>query len=111
MRTDQAYALLDQCDGDDVWSVELCRRRGVPQEWIDRLADAYESDPSRPDQTLHVDDGQGSWQAANQYHGVRDVDVARAVADELGVPRDELETCGRSRRGIVRAIRVAIEEM
>ena len=111
MRPDQAYALLDLCDGDEVWSVPMCRRRGVPESWIERLADAFESDPRRPETTLHVDGSGGGVTATNQYHGVRDVDIARAVADSLGVDRSALETLGRSRRGIVRAIREAIEEM
>lgn len=110
MRPDQAYALLDACDGNEVWSVAMCRQRGVPESWIERLADAFESDLSRPDMTLHVDADRGL-AATNQYHGVRDVDIARAVADQLGVDRKGLETRGRTRRGIVRAIREAIEEL
>ncbi len=111
MRPDQAYALLDACDGDEVWSVPLCRRRGVPEAWIERLADAFESNPSDPGQTLHVDDPAGGLRTTNQYHGVRDVDIARAVADELGVDRSALETRGRNGRSVVGAIREAIEEM
>jgi len=38
---DRALALLSECLGDEIWSVEHCRLRRVPDAWIEELADAF----------------------------------------------------------------------
>ena len=58
----KALSLLDECTGVDIWPVEYCRERGVPEAWIEALADAYESGYETPWHTIfcngcHLDEG------------------------------------------------------
>ncbi len=39
----RALMLLQECTGDDIWSLEHCRLRQVPEEWIEELSDCFES--------------------------------------------------------------------
>ena len=39
----KARMLLSECRGDEIWSAQLCREQGVPEAWIEELADAFES--------------------------------------------------------------------
>jgi hypothetical protein len=73
-------ALLAECTGDDIWSVPHCRERRVPEIWIEELADAYESGFQSNRQTIYTDRGM-----TNQYHGIRDVDLAIRLAEALGI--------------------------
>ncbi|MEO1526891.1 MAG: hypothetical protein AAFX06_15750 [Planctomycetota bacterium] len=96
-------ALLTECTGDDIWSVEHCRNRSIPDAWIERLADTYESGFESLDETIFTDRG-----LTNQYNGVRDVDLAICLAHQLGIrvgPHD-LARLGRSR--LVQAIKDAV---
>jgi hypothetical protein len=99
----RALALLSECCGDDIWSVEHCRRRGVPELWIEQLADAFESSYRVDSQTIYVDD-----QPTNQYHGVRDVDLAIRLAQSMGLDVDRVTATALGRRGIVQAIKEAV---
>ncbi len=101
----RALALLSECTGDDIWSVQHCRDRGVPEWWIDELADAFESSFRTRSQTIYVDN-----QPTNQYHGVRDVDLAIRLAQSMGLDVDRVVATALGRRGIVQAIKEAVIE-
>jgi hypothetical protein len=98
-------ALLAECTGDEIWSLDHCRLRRVPEAWIEELSDAYESGFDSDRQTIYTDRGM-----TNQYHGIRDVDLAIRLAESMGIAVDEhsLARLGRSR--LVRAIKNAVEE-
>jgi len=100
-----ALDLLDECTGRDIWPVEHCRTRGVPEDWIDELADALESSFRADRDTIYVD---GS--PTNQFHGVRDVDLAIRLGKELGIDVHRATSLAISRPGIVQAIKQAVEE-
>lgn len=101
-----ALRLLAECTGDDIWSVEHCELRELPQAWIEELNDCFESGFKADSQTIYKDE-----QIVNQYHGLRDVDIAIKLGEFLGVDVKELECYAPSRRSLVRAITEAVEEM
>ncbi|MEM6469215.1 MAG: hypothetical protein AAF802_06565 [Planctomycetota bacterium] len=99
----RALSLLAECNGDEIWSREHCEARGLPQDWINELADAFESGFNRDDQTIYTDAGR-----VNQYHGVRDVDLAIRLAQDLGVRVSASSQAAMSRRRLVQAIKDAV---
>jgi hypothetical protein len=101
----KALLLLDQCDGDEIWSLETCREKGVPEEWIKELSDCFESGFDDDRMTIYIGD-----RVTNQYLGVRAVDLARELGLELGLPMAQIVTRAGSRRELVRAIQEAAEE-
>ncbi len=105
LRRDRALHLLAECRGDEVWSVEYCVSRGVPQAWIDELADAYESGFRRDSETLYYQNA-----PVNHYHGVKDVDLAQRIAADLGLNVISITRSALTPRAIVNAIKAAIEE-
>lgn len=108
LRPDLALALLDECTGDDLWSVEHCLLRRVPQSWIDEMADAYETSYRISSQTIYVADETHGRRIVNQYYGVRDIDLAKRVAVELGIDVGSIELLTGSRSAVVRMIKEAI---
>lgn len=100
-----ALMLLSECSGDDIWSPEHCRQRGVPPSWIKELGDSYESGFQRDSETIYFDD-----RVVNHYHGLRDVDLAIKLGAYLGVDVESLISRAASRRHLVRLIHEAIEE-
>ena len=100
---DRLLAILDECTGDDLWSVQHCRLRRVPEAWIEELADAFESGFRDDSQTIY----EGK-QTTNQYHGVRDVDLATRAAESLGMDVDRITATALTRQGVVQAIKQAI---
>lgn len=96
-------SLLSECTGDEIWSVQHCRARRIPEQWIEQLSDAYESGFDSDHQTIYTDDG-----VTNQYHGIRDVDLAIRLAESMGIRVDvhALARFGRAR--LVQAIKDAI---
>ena len=96
-------SLLTECTGDEIWSVAHCRKRHVPENWIEQLADAYESGFDSDSQTIYTDQGM-----TNQYRGVRDVDLAIRLADEMGIRIDPNATARFGRARLVQAIKDAI---
>ena len=76
----KAHILLTECTGRDIWSVETCRERGIPEAWIAELADAHESGFERDRDTIYHEG-----QPTNQYHGVHDLRLARQLAEVLGL--------------------------
>ena len=101
----KAMDLLHECDGDGIWSADYCRKRGIPETIIQRLLDRFESNFSDVSQTIFIEK-----QQTNQYAGVRDVDIALWLAEELGFDTTAITTTNISRAVIVREIREAIEE-
>jgi hypothetical protein len=101
----QAITLLWECSGEEIWSIEYCRRRGIPDAWIEELAQGYESGFRSDEQTIYLED-----QVTNQYEGVRDVDLAVKLGAYLGVDLDRTLPLAVSRHGTVRAIREAVED-
>jgi prepilin signal peptidase PulO-like enzyme (type II secretory pathway) len=101
----KALTLLSECTGDDIWSVEHCRLRGVPEAWIEALVDCYESGFERESQTIFVRNS-----LVNQYHGLRDIDLAIKLGEFLGVDVETLNAASATRARLVLAILQAIEE-
>jgi len=101
----RALAILDECTGDHIWSLEHCRARGVPSQWIDALGDAYESGFKTDAQTIYTDHG-----VVNQYQGVRDFDLAIHSGRALGVNVESILTRYPSRLAIVAAIKQAVSD-
>ena len=96
---------LSECTGETIWSVVDARDRGIPDHWIETMADAFESNPTHDRDTIYVGD-----RVVGQYHGIRDVDLARRIAAEIGLPITEIESRSLSRSHLVRNIHDAIEE-
>lgn len=105
IRRDRALAILDECTGDEIWSVDRCRLRGVPEAWVEELADALESGWDDDRQTIYVGD-----RPTNQYHGVRDVDLAKRAAEALGMDVERIADRAWDRRDLVRRVKEAVVE-
>lgn len=101
----RALAILDECTGDHIWSPEHCQLRGVPAQWMQRLSDAYESGFNIHLETISTDQG-----VTNQYHGVRDIDLAVQAGRALGVNVDSILSRYPSRVSIVAAIKQAVSD-
>jgi hypothetical protein len=101
----KALTLLSECTGDDIWSIEHCRMRGLPEDWIQELSDCYESGFKQLSQTIFVGD-----EPVNQYHGLKDVDIAIKLGEHLGIDVEALRITASSRVRLVTAIQEAIEE-
>ena len=100
-----ALMLLSECTGDDIWSVEHCQKRNVPADWIAELSDCFESSFDEDSQTIYIDQG-----ATNQFHGVRDVDLAKKLATVLRLDLEGVESVSTTRRALVRRIKDLAEE-
>ncbi len=74
-------------------------------EWLEHLSDQFESGFQRDSETIYVGD-----RVVNQYHGIRDVDLALKLGEYLGVDLNAVQANASSRRHLVRLIREAIEE-
>lgn len=105
IRRDRALAILGECSGDHIWSVEHCRLRRVPEAWIEELADAFESGFFDDRQTIYVGECQ-----TNQYEGVRDLDLAVRAGESLGVDVERACSVSLSRAGLVQSIKRAVME-
>lgn len=101
----KALILLSECTGDDIWSIEHCQLRGVPSSWVEELSDCYESGFHHQAQTIFVEN-----KVVNQYHGIRDVDLAIKLGEFLGVSVHDLIATTASRSRLVTAIRDAVVE-
>lgn len=101
----RALALLSECTGVDIWPVEHCRTRGVPAEWIEELSDAFESGYHHDRETIYFGD-----RPVNQFHGIRDVDLAVRLGAHLGVDTERVTATALGGPATVRAIKEAVEE-
>jgi hypothetical protein len=97
--------LLSDCTGDEIWSIEHCRRVRVPDTWVADCVDAYESGFDDDSQTIYYRD-----RVVNQFEGVRDVDIACLIAKQLGLNIARLVESSFSRRDLVNKIRETVEE-
>ncbi len=105
MNRSQALKLLTECTGDDIWSIEYCRKRLVPEAWINELRDAYESGFDSNNQTIYYRN-----EVVNQFEGIRDVDLACKIGQLLKVNVPRIVQQQNSRTGVVREICEAIED-
>lgn len=99
----RALAILQECRGDEIWSIEHCRLRGVPEAWIEQLADTNESGFRRDSQTIYFEG-----KVTNQFRGVQDVKLAIRVAQSMGLDVDRVTAAALGRRATVQAIRQAV---
>ncbi len=99
----RALSLLTECTGDEIWSVAHCQARRIPEPLIQQLADAYESSFDRDSETIYTDSG-----ITNQYHGIRDIDLAIWIADSMGIQIDQHALARLGRARLVQAIKDAI---
>jgi hypothetical protein len=101
----EALRLLELCDGEEIWSIDYCRRQRVPERWIREMRDAYESGFEDRSQTIFFDG-----QVVNQFEGILAVDIALRAATILGVNTSKILASSMGRNAVVRAIREAVEE-
>lgn len=102
----RAMLLLSKCRGDEIWSLPTCRQEGVPEIWIEELADAYESGFDKDHNTIYE-----KQQMVNQYHGVADLQLAIRLAEFLGIDTASILQCIVDRRTQVRALQEAVDEI
>ena len=105
MNRSLALMLLSECTGDDIWSIEHCREKHIPESWIRQLQDAYESGFKSADTTIFFHE-----RIVNQFEGVRDVDLACKLGHFLGLDVKAIVAQQFSRTAVVRAIRETMEE-
>ena len=101
----RARMLLSECTGRDVWPVELCRQKGVPEDWIEELADCFESGFRSDRETLYYEQ-----QIVNQFHGVHDLPLAYRLGEFLGVDTQQVTSLTRDPESQVQAIQEAADE-
>lgn len=101
----QALFLISLCDGDEIWSTDYCRSQRVPEDWIAKLRDVFESDFSEPGSTIYEEG-----KRISQYEGVRSVDIAVCAAESLGLRIDPWVLANNHRAMIVCWIKERIEE-
>ncbi|MEM8678172.1 MAG: hypothetical protein AAGF97_02350 [Planctomycetota bacterium] len=101
----KALALLAECCGDEIWSAELCREKGIPDNWIDESTDCYESGFESDSQTIYEGD-----QVTNQYFGFRDLDLAYKLGEYLGIDVEEATRGALGRVAEVQAIKEAVAD-
>jgi len=102
----KARVLLSECQGDEIWSERLCRQKGVPETWIEELADAFESGFRSDRETIYENE-----QVKNQFHGVRDLHLAHKLAEFLGVDSKKVTEFTLGREAEVRALQEAVDEL
>lgn len=105
MTPDKIYRLLDECTGETIWPVDHCRQAGLPEPWIAELSDAFESNPAIDRDTIYLNDS-----PVNQFHGIRDVDLAIKLGQKLNIDVEALRAVSLSREDLVRRIKEAVEE-
>ncbi|TWU46216.1 hypothetical protein Poly51_56120 [Rubripirellula tenax] len=102
----RALALLQECTGETLWPIDHCRLRGVPEPWIAELTDTFESGFDNDRDTIYANDiSFAQRQPTNQFHGIRDVDLAMRLGRELGVDVQRLQSTALGRATLVAAIK------
>ncbi len=102
----KAMVLLEKCTGREIWSVEMCRREGIPEQWIIEMRDTFESGFDTDLETIYSED-----QIVNQYHGVLDRELAYKFASLLGVDVQRAIHSAYSPEMEVRLLKEAVEEL
>lgn len=101
----RARMLLSECVGDEIWSPQTCRTKGIPEAWIEELADTFESGFHSDRETIYE-----GGQLTNQYHGVRDLHLAYKLAEFLGVDARRVTEFILGREAEVRALQEAVDD-
>ena len=101
-----AQMLLLKCVGDEIWSEATCREEGVPESWIQELADQHESGFDFDRNTIYVDD-----KVVNQYRGVQDLLLARKLAACIGIDVGVATAAVAGRVAEVTALKEALDEI
>ena len=101
----KAQMLLAKCNGDEIWSLETCRQEGVPPDWIEELADCFESGFNTNRNTIYENN-----HVTNQYEGILDLHLAYKLAEYLGVDWKTATAFSMGRTAEVQAIKEAFEE-
>ena len=101
-----AQFLLLKCIGDEIWNEETCRNNGVPESWIEELAENFESGFNTDKNTIYVDG-----QMVNQYRGVLDLHLAYKLAEFLGIDWQRATASALGRRAEVEAIKAELDEV
>ena len=102
----KAQILLMKCKGDEIWSLDACKAQGVPDSWIEELADTFESGFDNDQNRIYVDE-----KLTNQYHGVHDLSLAYKLAEYLGIDWKSATQFAIGRTHQVKAIQEAFEEL
>ncbi len=100
-----ALALLSQCRGDEIWSLEYARNAGVPEAWIELMVDRFESGFDRDTNKIYQ-----AGTLVNQYEGIRDLDLAYQIGEHLGYDCSTIRMTVLDRRRQVHSIKQMIEE-
>jgi hypothetical protein len=101
----KARILLAECRGDEIWSLSYCESRGIPDAWVQELEDCFESGFANRRDTIFY---QGN--LTNQFHGVRDLDLALRLAEFLGVDTRPIVAYTLGDVATVIALKEAVEE-
>ena len=101
----KARILLSKCQGDEIWSVELCQQEGVPLDWISELQDAHESGFDHDQNTIYE-----NGKMVNQFAGVSDLKLAYKLAEFLGINWENATQFAFSRVAQVTAIKEYAED-
>lgn len=100
-----ALVLLSECTGRDIWSVQYCRKKRIPEAWIEELTDAYESGFISDHQTIYE-----NGRIVNHFEGIHDIDLAIRLAEFLGVDTSTVTSTVPQPVEIVRLLKEAIDE-
>ncbi|MGB7327048.1 MAG: hypothetical protein WBD31_19385 [Rubripirellula sp.] len=107
----RALALLTECTGDTIWPVDHCQTRGIPPSWIDELSGAFESGFDEDRNTIYLNEIDfANRQGTNQFHGVRDIDLAIKIGHSIGIDVERLQSTTLGRSALVAAIKEAVME-
>ncbi len=101
----KARMLLSECTGFEIWPIELCREKGIPDGWIDELQDCFESGFRSDMETVYYDE-----RPVNQFYGVQDLHLAFKLGEYLGVDTAGVTALALDRAAEVRAIEEAVDE-
>ncbi len=101
-----AQMLLMKCTGDEIWDEDLCRQEGIPNSWIEELAENFESGFDTNRNSIYVEN-----KLVNQYRGVLDLHLAYKLAEFIGIDWKRATVSSLSRRAEVEAIKAELDEI
>ena len=101
-----AISVLMECTGRDIWSIETCVQKRIPEDWINELKDCFESGFLYDQQKIFHKN-----ELINQFEGVFDRDLAIKIAQFLGVHVDNAIATALSPAQEVAALKEAIIEL